>query len=370
MNTVTRDRLLKIQQWRETYGPGSNVVLPAEEAEELARIALSSLETEPVSFDALRDAVAEVSGGAAMEWSDIYKGHQAVPFINFNSLARIVDKYRAAPPASVSVPTFDEWLEIRGNKPLGWVKDAMRESYDACRAAMLDNRATVESRNHAACSPKNGLKCAAARQGSQPVSNRDELPEEKGSSLQLRNLIRQRHAEWSEKTFGNVGPVGPLKHLSKEALEAAAEPDDLSEWADMQFLLWDAQRRAGISDGEITAAMEEKLKVNMARQWPEPKDGEPRMHIKEAGNSPVIPDGYVVVPKRLTAENGAKGVMIGEFSETKFINCTECFGDDECETCDGSGRIEISVPVSWTNIKAIWAKGVEHFAAAPKQETL
>ena len=40
-------------------------------------------------------------------------------------------------PAQVFVPTFDEWLEIRGNKPLGWVKDAMRESYDACRAAML-----------------------------------------------------------------------------------------------------------------------------------------------------------------------------------------------------------------------------------------
>ncbi|MDF4171219.1 DUF551 domain-containing protein, partial [Escherichia coli] len=37
------------QQWRETYGPGSNVVLPAEEAEELARIALVSLEAEPVS---------------------------------------------------------------------------------------------------------------------------------------------------------------------------------------------------------------------------------------------------------------------------------------------------------------------------------
>lgn len=37
----------------------------------------------------------------------------------------------------VVVPTFDEWLEISGNKPLGWVKDAMRESYDACRATML-----------------------------------------------------------------------------------------------------------------------------------------------------------------------------------------------------------------------------------------
>ncbi|MCX0844619.1 DUF550 domain-containing protein, partial [Escherichia coli] len=106
-----------------------------------------------------------------------------------------------------------------------------------------------------------------------------------------REQIRHEHAKWSDSTFGCVGPIGPLKHLSKEALEAAAEPEDLSEWADMQFLLWDAQRRAGISDAEITAAMEDKLKINMERQWPEPKDGEPRLHIKEPGNSPVIPDG-------------------------------------------------------------------------------
>lgn len=44
-----------------------------------------------------------------------------------------------------------------------------------------------------------------------------------------RDKVRNEHAEWSQATFGNVGPVGPLKHLSKEALEAAAEPDDLSE---------------------------------------------------------------------------------------------------------------------------------------------
>lgn len=93
-----------------------------------------------------------------------------------------------------------------------------------------------------------------------------------------------------------------------------------------------------------------------------------RAAMLEAGNSLVTPDGYVLVPNRLTAENGAKGVLSGEFSETKFINCPECFGDDECETCDGSGRIEITVPVTWTTIKAIWAKGVEHFAAAPQQE--
>ncbi|EMD3199756.1 DUF551 domain-containing protein [Escherichia coli] len=49
MTTITKERLLTIKQWRETYGPGSNVVLPAEEAEELARIALAALEAEPVS---------------------------------------------------------------------------------------------------------------------------------------------------------------------------------------------------------------------------------------------------------------------------------------------------------------------------------
>lgn len=70
---------------------------------------------------------------------------------------------------------------------------------------------------------------ALASLDAEPVRQPYKLPEEKGASLQLRNLIRKRHAEWSDSTFGNVGPVGPLKHLSKEALEAAAEPGDLSE---------------------------------------------------------------------------------------------------------------------------------------------
>ena len=71
----------------------------------------------------------------------------------------------------------------------------------------------------------------------------------------------------------------------------------------MQFLLWDAQRRAGISDAEITAAMENKLKINMERQWPEPKDGEPRLHIKEPGNSPVTPDGWISCSDRMPPQD-------------------------------------------------------------------
>lgn len=116
-----------------------------------------------------------------------------------------------------------------------------------------------------------------------------------------REQIRNEHAEWSQSTFGNVGPIGPLKHLSKEALEAAADPSDLSEWADMQFLLWDAQRRAGITDEQITQAMIEKLAVNKQREWPAPKDGEPRLHFKEQ-LSPVIPDRWIPVSERMPEE--------------------------------------------------------------------
>ncbi|WP_065181568.1 dATP/dGTP pyrophosphohydrolase domain-containing protein, partial [Enterobacter hormaechei] len=53
---------------------------------------------------------------------------------------------------------------------------------------------------------------AAMLQGGEHVTTAYKLPEETSSSLQLRNLIRQRHAEWSQATFGDVGPVGPLKH--------------------------------------------------------------------------------------------------------------------------------------------------------------
>ncbi|EMO8770740.1 DUF551 domain-containing protein [Klebsiella variicola] len=47
-STITRERLVKIKSWREIYGAGSNVMLPAEEAEALALIALAAMDSEPV----------------------------------------------------------------------------------------------------------------------------------------------------------------------------------------------------------------------------------------------------------------------------------------------------------------------------------
>ncbi|EJK7981688.1 Lar family restriction alleviation protein [Citrobacter koseri] len=59
----------------------------------------------PVSFDTLNAVVAEVTGGNQHAWNaNIYKGHQEVPFINYNSLSRIVEKFRTAPQPTPELP--------------------------------------------------------------------------------------------------------------------------------------------------------------------------------------------------------------------------------------------------------------------------
>jgi DnaJ-class molecular chaperone len=79
----------------------------------------------------------------------------------------------------------------------------------------------------------------------------------------------------------------------------------------------------------------------------------------------------ILMPKSLTAENGAKAALMGEFHIPVPMTCEECGGDglDEAEEdgrcifCDGSGQINFSVNVPWTTIKAIYAKAVQHFTS-------
>lgn len=110
----------------------------------------------------------------------------------------------------------------------------------------------------------------------------------------LTDLVREQ-AEWSQKVFGpdNVrGPIGPLKHLEKEAKEAyeAAERIqglgipvtlDVAEWkakalaeydkelADIFLLFLDAIRRSDIKFRTIVDEAYKKLQVNKSREWPE-----------------------------------------------------------------------------------------------------
>ncbi|MDS7678452.1 DUF551 domain-containing protein [Klebsiella quasipneumoniae] len=228
-STITRERLEKIKSWRETYGAGSNVMLPAEEAEELASMALAAMDSEPVEMpldylqghkDGLEWAsqLAEANHPETGDWlyddpielakairkgpdmppvqpvadsepvAYMYDGEDGTGYNGHNEFSgggKGIPLYRHAQPAPVVpnglrlalsnagiaapesdemlaatcekhiqalvtwvkdrkpfqsapvVPSFEEWLSAANRKPLGWVKDAMREAFDACRAAML-----------------------------------------------------------------------------------------------------------------------------------------------------------------------------------------------------------------------------------------
>ncbi len=268
MSTITKERVAQFIK-----NPLDNGLTRGEQME-LARIALASLEAEP-AIHRWRRVTVEPYGPYPWHYGD---------FIGFSKpVDGIEDEYfYSAPPAPAqSEPIAWLWSHRKHPSEITLVRPEDDERAEgahwsgwSCQALYAAQPASVSVPDGYRLQPisEYDAMCAAMLQGAEPVKNHDEL----------REKVRREHAEWSQATFGDVGPVGPLKHLSKEALEAAAEPGDLSEWADMQFLLWDAQRRAGITDEQITAALEEKLKVNMARQWPEPKDGEPRLHIKAA----------------------------------------------------------------------------------------
>ncbi len=75
----------------------------------------------------------------------------------------------------------------------------------------------------------------------------------------------------------------------------------------------------------------------------------------------------VLMPRELTAENGAKGLLIGEFSETVIMPCEHCqtlgFVDDEaCEECTGAGDYSLKVGISWATIKDIYKMAVKNLA--------
>ncbi len=81
-------------------------------------------------------------------------------------------------------------------------------------------------------------------------------------------------------------------------------------------------------------------------------------------SQPVVPEGYCLMPLSLTAENGAKNALNGEFHTIEHIGCVVCGGDgidgdDECDNCNGSGDVVVQAPVSWTTIKDIYKAAVK-----------
>ncbi|EAU5157459.1 DUF551 domain-containing protein [Salmonella enterica] len=210
MTTITKERLLTIKQWRETYGPGSNVVLPAEEAEELARIALASLEAEPVAY-IIQDSDARSRGEKG-----ILRYFANISDEDINEYEITVTPLYAAPPETVSVPDamemdddFDSAFEH--GKAVGW---------NAYRAAMFQSGNFRENKN----SSTNNFREIAETSTNYPV-----IPSEVLSAIQKVAKIRADFDDFDGDRRGIGDCLDEAEQelivtINKYASQLAAEP--------------------------------------------------------------------------------------------------------------------------------------------------
>jgi len=82
-----------------------------------------------------------------------------------------------------------------------------------------------------------------------------------------------------------------------------------------------------------------------------------------------IPDGYCLMPRRLTAENGAKALLLGEFKLEVTRECPECLELEEpaegCEICDGEGEYAQRHTTPWVKINFIYGETVKGLVLQP-----
>lgn len=261
-NQLTRERLEKIKSWRDTYGAGSNVMLPAEEAEELACLALAAMDSEPVAvpdhLTYLQNPTLENVLSDAEENSPM--AHAA------RILAREVKFWRSAPLYRHAQPAPEKYN----------IGDAtMRHIFTPTGMTNVSDMQAVFDRIEAVLV---GMEQPA------PVVDADD------------NFYSWFGREWQDNYQHNQYTTA-----AKQMLGVMAES------------AWKAGRRAAMlqdqsdDDGEPTD--DERIMAiegihNCERcsdeGWIVGEMGITRCACGQAGNSPVIPDGYVMVPKEPT----------------------------------------------------------------------
>lgn len=278
---------------------------PPEVVRELARMALASMDGEPVAYTDGRNLgyidrgreMAYLWGKQNTEVGDIalYRHAQPAPVVP-NGLRLALSNAGIAAPESDEmlaatcekhiqalvtwvkdrkpfqsapvVPSFEEWLSAANRKPLGWVKDAMREAYDACRSAILQAGNCRENGN----------------------SSTNNFREIAGTS-----------------TGAAITPAAPDKKLTDDVLDEiiAGAKTSMEQYLALSLKaereVW---RKEGPTDDERIMAIEGIHNCERCGDegWVVGEMGITRCACGQAGNSPVIPDGYVMVPKEPTKE--------------------------------------------------------------------
>ncbi|EFS6675912.1 DUF551 domain-containing protein [Escherichia coli] len=204
MITITKERLLTIKQWRETYGPGSNVVLPAEEAEELARIALASLEAEPVAYIFKHPA-------GKLFWALTDESNKEQP--------DVIPVY-ADSPAPVVPDEIDVNDVPRAVTYFKTHRDCYADGWNACRAAMLQSGNFRENKN----SSTNNF-----REIAETSTNYPAIPSEVLSAIQKVAKIRADFDDFDGDRRGIGDCLDEAEQelivtINKYASQLAAEP--------------------------------------------------------------------------------------------------------------------------------------------------
>ena len=94
------------------------------------------------------------------------------------------------------------------------------------------------------------------------------------------------------------------------------------------------------------------------------------LFVEQPAPVAVVPEGYCIMPRRLTAENGAKALLLGEFKLRVTKECSECCELEEptegCSMCDGEGEYEQRHTIPWDQIKFIYSQAVAGLARISK----
>ncbi|WP_370943112.1 hypothetical protein [Enterobacter hormaechei] len=264
---------------------------PPEVVRELARIALASLEAEPVAmrWRYLPDGIHGMG-----EWN--YRDQGYIDTLNAYHLSRQKELLYTAPPETVSVPDLKGLDEFIFNLVSAMASEEL--SHNEKELFSIASKYISYARERFS---------SAMLQGSEPVTTGYKLPD--------------------DFDFGRFNDVTWLECI-------ASNP----------------QMHSPTTSTIAMVALELNKRL-------------------ETGNSQVVPDGYCIMPLKLTADNGAKGALCGEFHVQYRIVCQSCVGEG-CEDCNHTGGWDAEIPVSWDTIKRIHEAAVEActLPAAPQQE--
>ena len=85
--------------------------------------------------------------------------------------------------------------------------------------------------------------------------------------------------KWQIDTFGPSWDQA-LRHLQSEVDEVLADPDDISEYADLLIPLLGSAGQRGYSVADLIKAAVDKMIINKTREWGPVNDRGFREHIK------------------------------------------------------------------------------------------